>query len=239
MRRRVATLAACASLLVSVLSSASAARPTPVLPEAIPEVERERVNAIADAAHVATRVEAEPFAIRRQVFEYLLDHPAFATHVTRALRIGRYRIERTADGLFLDDGWGVTGNFWVVYAGNGARVMRARGEYRKMLMPTIEGEAVTMIEYTLTPLPDGRSLVRSTVTGFVRLDNRLAVLAVKIASSAAQRKADKEARRLMKVFAKVSRRLDEDPAGVVELLRKQPDMPRRELEEFVRLLSAR
>lgn len=226
------------SLLAGVVCAADA-RPDARLPATIPETERLRLQSIAESAHVSTRVDAEPFSIRRDVFEYLLDHPAFASHVTRALKIARYRIERTPDGLFLDDGWGVTGRFWVVHASNGTRVMRAKGEYRNALVPTIEGEAVTMIEYATTPLPDGRSLVRSTVTGFVRLDSRLAVFAVKVAQGAAQRKADKEARRLMKVFAKVSRRIDEDAAAVLERLRQAPDVPPRELEEFARLLSRR
>ena len=57
-------------------------------------------------ASVATRVAAPAFPARREVFEYLLDHPELASHVTRALKVARYRIWRTRDGLFLDDGWG-------------------------------------------------------------------------------------------------------------------------------------
>jgi hypothetical protein len=57
--------------------------------------------------------------------------------------------------------------------------------------------------------------------------------------AAAQRKADLEARRLMKKFARVSRALDESPDAVLEQLRQQPGVPTRELEEFGRLLSRR
>lgn len=236
----VASLGASVSLLLWVLSAASAAaRPSPVLPAAIPAAARDPLVAIARAAHVSTRVDAVPFAIRREIFEYLLDHPAFATHVTRMLRVARFRIERRADGLFLDDGWGTKGHFWVIYSARGLRVMRARGAYHKAWLPTIAGEAVTVIEYALSPLPDGRSLVRSTVTGFLKLDNPLAALVVRVASGIAQRKADKEARNLMRAFAKVSRRLDEDPLSVLEQLRQRPDVPQRELEEFARLITAR
>jgi hypothetical protein len=58
-------------------------------------------------------------------------------------------------------------------------------------------------------------------------------------SAAAQRKADLEARRLMKKFAQVSHALDETPEAVLEKLRQTPGVPPRELEEFGRLLSAR
>ena len=55
-------------------------------------------------------------------------------------------------------------------------------------------------------------------------------------SAAAQSKADTEARRLMKVFARVSQAVQENPAGVYEQLRQRPETPRRELEEFRQLL---
>jgi hypothetical protein len=237
-RHQVTALAAL-FLVVLVLSSASAARPGPPLPADLPDAERARCRAIAEGADVATRVDAESFVARREVFEYLLDHPAFASHVTRALDVARYRIWRTPDGQFLDDGWGVTGRFDLVHTGVGVRLFIARGEYRKALLPTIEGQAVTIIEYRAEARPDGRAVVHSTVSGFLRLESRLASMALKVASGIAQRKADKEARKLMRVFAKTSRRLDEDPAGALERLRQQPDVPRSELEAFARLLGAR
>jgi hypothetical protein len=190
-------------------------------------------------ASVATRVETEPFLTRRQIFEYLLDHPEFATHVTRTLRLARYRIWRTADGMFLDDGWGATGHFAVVQSVAGRRVMYARGAYRHTVLPTINGEAVAMIQYEITPAGDGRDLVHAIVSGFVKLDSGILTFATKIAGPIAQRKADLEARRLMRTFARVSRAIEDNPADVYERLRQRPDVPARELEEFGRLLNRR
>ncbi len=211
--------------------------PAPGLPAALPAPERARLQPIADHADVSTRVEAEPFLGRREVFEYLLDHPEFASHLVRALKLARYRITRTPEGLHLDDGWGVTGHFRVVYAADGTRVMLARGQYTKALLPAIHGEAVTVIAYETAPAVDGRDLFRTTVTGFVKLDSRLLAAAMKLASAAAQRKADLEARRLMKVFARVSRAIDADPAGVLARLRERPEVPLPQLAEFARLLG--
>jgi hypothetical protein len=236
-RRVVVVMAFGAS--TSWLASAAASALVPHLPDGVPDVERARVAQMAESADVATRVDAVPFVARLPVFEYLLDHPEFATHITRMLRLARYRIWQTPRGLYLDDGWGGTGYFWVVYTGNGTRLMRARGEFKQTLMPTIQGEAVTMIEYEATPAPDGKSLIRSTVSGYVKLDSRFMAVAMKMASGAAQRKADLEARRLMKTFARASQAIDENPAGVYEQLRQRPDVPQRELEEFGRLLSVR
>jgi len=211
----------------------------PTLPSGISAADRTRLTEVARDADVATRVDATPFVARLDVFEYLLDHPEFATHVTRTLRLARYRVSQTREGLYLDDGWGGTGYFWVVYAGNGSRVIRARGEFKQALMPTVRGDAVTMIEYDATPAGEGKSLIRTTVSGFVKLDSRLLASMMKIASDAAQRKADLEARRLMKVFARASRAIDDNPAGVYEQLRQRPGVPQRELEAFGRLLNVR
>jgi hypothetical protein len=209
------------------------------LPLGIPSAERAQLAGVTESAHLTTRVAAEPFVTRREVFEYLLDHPDFATHVTRALRLARYKIWSTPNGMFLEDGWGVRGQFRVVYAANGTRVFHAKGEYQKALVPTIPGEAVTTIEYAMAPATGGRTLVTPVVSGFVRIDHRLAVWTLKAVSGIAQRKADLEARRLMRTFAKVSRAIEEDAAAVWHAVSLRPDVPPRELQEFGRLLNVR
>lgn len=241
MRARSTRLHSVALLLVGVALTAAIAGAASVvtLPSEMPADERARLERLAEAASVATRVETEPFFTRREIFEYLLDHPDFATHVTRTLRVARYRIWRTPEGLFMDDGWGATGHFAVIHAVAGRRVMYARGSYRQAVMPTINGEAVAMIEYAVTPAGDGRDRVQATVSGFVKLDSSILALATKMAGPIAQRKADLEARRLMRVFARVSRFIDDNPTDVYERLRQRPDVPLRELEEFRRLLNFR
>lgn len=237
--RRFSRPAALALALALAAGSDGAAAVVLALPAAVPPRERAVLEAIAARADVATRVAGEPFVARREVFEYLLDHPDFASHVARVLRLGRYRITRTPAGLHLDDGWGATGHFWVVYAADGTRVMHARGQYRKAPLPPIGGEAVTVIEYATQPAAAGRSLVHATVTGFVTLDNRLLGGMLRLASAATQRKADREAQRLVKVFARASGAIETDPGAVLARLRAEPDVPRRELEEFTRLVTGR
>jgi len=237
-RRRWSLLALVVALASLSLSWAGAA-PAPLsLPDGIPSEERARLMRVAEAASVSTQVDAEPFVSRPAVFEYLLDHPEFATHVTQSLKLARYRIWHTPAGLFLDDGWGATGHFNVVYAARGTRVMHAVGQYKPKALPGIKGQAVVMLAYGVKPAPGGE-LVTSTVTGFVKLDSSVMAFASRLASGVAQTKADTEARRLMKVFAKVSRAVQEDPAGVYERLRQRPETPPRELEEFRQLLQLR
>lgn len=207
------------------------------LPRQVPEAARARVQPVTDHPSLAVTVDAEPFVARREVFEYLLDHPEFATHVTRALRYARYRIWKTPNGLGIDDGWGTVGTFELVHAAEGLRLMYARGTYQQQFLPDIHGQAVVVINYGAQPAADGRSRINTAISGFVRLDSRILAIASTLATSVATKKGEKEARRLVKVFAKTTRAIDADPAGVFDKVRQRPDVPARELEEFRRLLN--
>jgi len=230
-----------ALLLIVLALGTSSVRAASVvtLPMEMAADERARLDRLAEAAAVSTRVDTEPFLTRREIFDYLLDHPDFASHVTRTLRLGRYKIWKTPEGMYLDDGWGATGHFAVIHTAARQRVMYARGAYRQAVLPAINGEAVVMIEYAATPAGDGRDRVRATVSGFVKLDSATLTMAMKVAAPIAQKKADLEARRLMRTFARVSRVIDDNPMDVYERLRQRPDVPARELEEFGRLLRSR
>jgi hypothetical protein len=227
--------AAALALVLGLVSAVAAARAA--LPPDLPSAQRVRLEAVTQAAAVSTHVAAEPFVGRPEVFTFLLDHPEFASRVTRVLKVARYRIWREADGLHLDDGWGVLGRFDVVYASSGTRVMYARGVYQKRLLPDIHGEAVVMIEYGVRPGPEGKSVIAANVTGFVKLDSSLLSFATKLATPVARAKADREAKLLVKVFAKVIRAADERPATLCEDLARQADVSPRELAEFRRLLG--
>lgn len=207
------------------------------LPRQIPEGARLRVQPVTDNPSLAVKVDAEPFVARRDVFEYLLDHPEFATHVTRALKLARYRIWRTPAGLGIDDGWGTVGTFELVHASEGVRLMYARGAYQQRFLPDIYGHAVVVIDYGAQPAPNGRSQINAAVSGFVKLDSRILAVASRLATSVATAKGEKEARRLMRLFAKTTRAIEADPRGVFEKVRQRPDVPARELEQFRRLLS--
>jgi hypothetical protein len=211
------------------------ARPFP-LPGLVLRPELVRLQEVTADATVSARAQGEPFLARREIFEFLLDHLEFATHVTRALRVARYRVWRTPEGLVLDDGWGAVLNLSLVQATSGARVMYARGQYRRGLLPDVNGEAVVMIEYDTTPASDGRDLVSAAVTSYVKVESGFVSFLMKLASAAVTDKAEVEARRLVRVFARVSHAIEEDPAKVYDEVRRRPDVPQPELEEFRRLL---
>jgi hypothetical protein len=140
--------------------------------------------------------------MRPEVFEYLLNHPDFASHVTRALGLARYRIWREADGLWLDDGWGTRGRFTVVHAERGRRFYHARGAFEPRFLPAIRGEAVAVFEYRFRPEPDGRTLVTTTASGYLNVDNRVLRALGAVAMPFVQAKADKEAGQLLRFRAR-------------------------------------
>jgi hypothetical protein len=232
MTRRLVTSAALVLCLATLIEATNVA-----LPPDVPEGHRARLEAVAQGAAVSTRVEADPFPARPEVFQFLLDHPEFASRVTRVLKVARYRIWREADGLHLDDGWGAIGRFDVVHATPRLRVMYARGVYRKRLLPDIHGEAVVTIEYAVRPAANGSTTIAAVVSGFVKFDSAVLSAATRLAAPIAQAKADKEARTLVRVFAKVSRAADERPAALVQDLARQPDVDPGDLAEFRKLLK--
>jgi hypothetical protein len=239
-RRAAVTFAGVTWLMLLVPASSGAADPAaPPLPSDMPMAERSRLTGVATAASIAMRVEGEPFLARRQILEYLLDHLSFTTQVIQALRIGRLHIWATPEGLFVDEGWGTTGRLWVVYAAGGTRVIYMRGQHKIALLPSIRGEVLLILDYQYVPEAQGRDLVKTAVAGFLKLDSRVLSAVLKVGSPVAQKKADREARDIVKLFAKVSRAVEADPAGVYAKLRDRPDVPRAELEEFRALLALR
>ena len=224
-----------AALLLG-LGAALAAAPPLALPAGLPPAERAQLEEIIRSSFASTRVEHEPYAARPEIWEYLLDQPEFATHVTRALKLARYRIWREDGGLWLDDGWGVRGQFAVVHAGRGRRLLHARGHFDQRLLPEIRGQAVGTLEYSFRPDGDGRTVVATAASGYVQVDNRVLNVLGKLAAPLVQAKADREAGLLLRTFARVSRAIEENPAQVYQRVSERPDVPRQELAEFRRLL---
>jgi hypothetical protein len=236
---RLRHLALVAGLAFAVLSGGAgpgAAEPVLPLPPEVPVKDRHRLEEIVKRAFASTQVTFEPYPVRPEIFEYLLDHPEFASHVTRALRAARYKIWRESDSLWLDDGWGVRGTFALVYAEPGLRLMHAQGAYQSAL-PDIKGRAVVALAYKFQPAAaPGRSLISTTLTSFVQIDSAVVRTIGRVGGPLVQKKADREARQLLKVFARVSRAIEDNPADVYARIRERPDVPKAELEEFRKLL---
>jgi len=235
--RLMRTLLAGTVLLFAAFATADAVASRLTLPRQVPPTERARLEEIVNHSFASTRAESAPYVARPEVWEFLLDHPEFATHVTRALKVARFRIWHDGTDLWLDDGWGVRGQFTVVHAERGMRVMYARGQFEQKFLPEIHGQAVATLQYSFRPDDNGRTVVMAAAAGCVQVDNSFLNALAKVAAPMVQAKADREAGYLLRVFARVSQAIEEDPARVYQLVSERPDVPRPELEEFHRVLG--
>ncbi len=206
----------------------------PSLPPGVPPADKARIDKVLAKATVSTRVEIDPYALRLDVLDYLLDHPEFATQMTRALKLARYRIWRTADGLNLDDGWGVRGIITPLYGDSGLRVIYARGRYEQSVLPDIHGQAVILFRYAGGPGPSGRPALASSMEVFAQLDS--AVVA-NLAGSIAKSKATSEARHVLRVFSRLSTHLDLRADEVLAELARRPEVSKTELDGFRKVLG--
>ncbi|MGH7420905.1 MAG: hypothetical protein ACREI4_04680 [Candidatus Rokuibacteriota bacterium] len=127
------------------------------------------------------------------------------------------------------------GTLALAYSEPGLRLMRAQGAYHSFL-PDITGRAVVALGYEFQPAPQGRRQIVTTLTAFVQVDSAVVRAIGKLGGPLVQKKADREARRLLRVFSKVSRAIEDNPADVYARLRARPDVPRQELREFRKLL---
>ena len=226
-------------LLLILAGDSLATWPTAALPPDLPQAERDRLCQVTERVSVTARSNGEAFRVRRDVFEYLLDHPEFATHVIRALEIGRYRIWREPDGLWLDDGAGALVQFHVVYAASGSRVFFLEGRYQPAVLPAIYGRVVVILEYLIEPAAEGKSLITPAMASFVRIDNTLLDALTRLFTAVVAPRATRVTKRVVVDIARTARTIDDDPVRVDAALRARPDVPPRELAEFGRLLARR
>jgi hypothetical protein len=236
-RLRLGVAAAGVGTLLVLAGGALAAWPTAALPPDLPEPEQVRLRPVIEQASVTARSNGEAFLVRGDVFEYLLDHVEFATHVIRALEIGRYRIWREPDGLWLDDEYGALVQFHIAYAARGSRVFYLRGRYQPPILPAIRGRVVVILEYRVEPAAGGKSLITPAMTSFVRIDNGLFEALARLFRAVIAPRAAKVTSQIVVDIAKTSSAIEEDPIRVVDAVRKRPDVPSRELGEFRRLLA--
>jgi len=206
----------------------------PALPSGVPVEERARIEAVLAHATISTRVEIEPYPLRLDVFDYLLNHPDFATQVTRALKLARYRIWSSADGLNLDDGWGVKGVITPFYGDKGLRVVYARGRYEQSVLPDISGQAIIFVRYGESRTPAGRPALVTSMEVFAWLDSGMVA---SLAGPLAKSKATSEARHALRVFSRLSTHLELRADEILAELGRRPDVSRPELDEFRRLLG--
>jgi hypothetical protein len=227
------------ALLAAPVASLGGSAPPFTMPPNLPTEEAQRVRTVAEAASVRGRVNGQSFVLNAEIFEYLVDHPEFASEVMRSLGYGRYRAWREPEGLWADDGGGAIGRMWVVHAAPHQRVFYIDGNYKPPILPAIKGRIVVVLDYPSEPAADGKRLITPTLTAYLKIDNIVVEAASRILNAVATEKAERLAKRLVRDVAKTARAIDQEPSRVRDELSKRPSVAPGDLERFGRLLSAR
>jgi hypothetical protein len=204
-----------------------------VLPLAIPTAElspvaRARAESVLARSVLAQRVSSIRFKSREAVYRFLVDHPAFAASVARALRVGEYRLAPREDGYWGDDARGATGMIRVLYADDSRRLYHLEGRYERPLLPTIEGQILVLLEFHHEPDEREGTVVEQSLTGHVRIDTpivgALAPIVAALSRPLVEAAVERKVRRFFATVARVSRWAADEPEQVAAALDGHPDV---------------
>ena len=102
------------------------------------------------------------------------------------------------------------------------------------MLPDISGQAVILIRYADGPGPDGRPALATSIEVFAQLDS---AMVRSLAGSLAKSKATEEGQYVLKVFSRLSGRLEDHADQVLAELRRNSDVSRPDLEGFRKVLG--
>lgn len=204
--------------------------------------DRRALEQIVRAPTLSREVKGLKFWSRKEVYEYLLDHPDFAAAVARAFGLSEYQIVKdvkvvraSGDSYWGTDGTGATGHFRVVYADENKRVFLLDGTLNKKWLPTISARSVMVLIFEHKADGVG-SYVENDLYGYIRIDNTFVAYLAKLLRPIIGNMAHEKIKHILSVGATVSEMTYRDPAGFLKKLEESPELPRQEFDEFRRTL---
>ena len=204
--------------------------------------DRQVLEEVVRAPTLSREVKGVKFRSKKEVYEYLLDHPDFAAPVARAFGLSDYQIVKEAkvvrasgDSYWGTDGTGATGHFRVVYADEKKRVFFLDGTLNKKWLPTIFARSVMVLIFKHKADGEG-SYVENDLYGYIKIDNTIVAYLVKLLQPIIGSLAHEKIKHMLSVGATVSEVAYRDPAGFLKKLDESPGLPRQELDEFRRTL---
>ena len=196
------------------------------------------VKDVVAGAVVARQVDGIWYRSRKEVFDFLIEHPDFAANVARVLKEGKYRVWQTTAGYAADDGRGAYGFFKPLITDGDRRVFYLEGRYDRPFLPTLSGRLVLVLETVHRTNSGGISYAETRVAGFLRLDSAILERLARVAISLSERLLERRIRRFFRHVERVSRRAYDDPEGLAEELARHPDLPAERVAQFRQVLFA-
>ena len=200
--------------------------------------DRQALEEVVSGPTLSREVKEVKFRSRKEVYEYLLNHPDFAAAVARAFGLSEYQIVKDAkvvrasgDSYWGTDGRGATGHFRVVYADEKKRVFFLDGTLNKNWLPTIFARSVMVLIFDHKADREG-SYVENDLYGYIKIDNTLVAYLAKLLRPIIGSMAHEKIKHILSVGATVSEVAYRDPAGFLKKLEESPELPRKECDEF-------
>ncbi|MBI4607542.1 MAG: hypothetical protein HY726_00860 [Candidatus Rokubacteria bacterium] len=190
------------------------------------------VKDVVDGAAVVHHVYGIWYRSRKEVFDFLIEHPDFAAEVARILREGKYRVQQTSNGYEADDGRGARGVFKPIMTDGDRRVFHLEGRYDQPLLPTISGRLVLVLETVHRTTPGGPTYAESRVEGFLRLDSVILERLARLALTLSKSLMDRRIRRFFRHVERVSQRAYDDPEGLADELASHVHLPAPRVAQF-------
>ena len=204
--------------------------------------DRQALEEVVRGPTLSREVKGVKFRSRKEVYEYLLNHPDFAAAVARAFGLSEYQIVKdvevvraSGDSYWGTDGTGVTGHFRVVYADEKKRVFFLDGTLNKKWLPTIFARSVMVLIFEYKANGEG-SYVENDLYGYIKIDNTFVAYLVKLLQPIIGSMAHEKIKHILSVGATVSELAYRDPAGFLRKLEESPGLPRQELDGFRRII---
>jgi len=202
-----------------------AAEQSGVIPDSLlRDSSAQELREVIEGASYVDEKKGAVFRGHREVYEYLLNHLDFASHLGRILDLTDYVIEQTGEGVYEattpKGGWA---HLQVVYADDEKRVVLARGKY---------GRAVVVLIYDSFDLGGERYIVYD-LYGYVRANNPILNLLLGLFGGFVNHRID----RVLTSVAELNERIYESPGTFQQEFLAQTELPPDHLSEFSRILT--
>lgn len=202
----------------------AAAQPTPAAPLSPPEAGRvpledlpaeiqQQVRHIVQRPTLSATGPAEEFLGRPAVYQWLLDHPNYASQAWRRLGTPCLEITDRGDGKF---GW--TDNqgtdlFWkTIYRAPEMQIWYAEGRARPaLLLPTITMRAVVVLRHRARVDASGRPHIRHQADVFIQTDSAAAALVARLLGPSVPHLAEQGVTQMQLFFSALTWYLERHP----------------------------
>ena len=223
--------------LVWVSSAGSQTSPIPF--SQLAPSDRQAAEEVIHAPTLSRRTGAVKFLSKKEVYEYLLDHPDLAAAAARALKVGEYQITKIGDGSYwATDGSGVTGHFRVVYRSKNERIFFLDGAYHPGWLPSVPAKAIVALGFEHKN-HETEEYVENNVDATLKINNSLVAFLAKLLYGIMGNLMEKRMNQVLALAAGVSEKAYQDPDGFLRELATDTELSPQVLNELKEKLYPR